>query len=84
MSVTTLLQCITGQLRVQGGSLQVLGKAPLTQGHGVPGRSIGYMPQEIALYQEFTLAETLSFFARCDAYCISIDRFDDVLSLHGG
>ena len=55
---------MTGQLHLHGGSLNVLGRPPLTKGHAVPGKSVGYMPQEIALYQEFTLAETLSFFAR--------------------
>ena len=30
----------------------------------VPGPLVGYMPQEIALYREFTVCETLQFFAR--------------------
>ncbi len=59
-------QCITGQLKLHGGTLEVLGRAPLTKGHEVPGRAIGYMPQEIALYMEFTVLETLKFFAKYD------------------
>jgi ABC-type multidrug transport system ATPase subunit len=57
-------QCITGQLKLHGGHLDVLGKPPLTKGHEVPGRAVGYMPQEIALYMEFTVLETLKFFAK--------------------
>ncbi len=65
-SFVAVFQCLTGQLRLHGGSLKVLGKAPLVEGHIVPGRGIGYMPQETALYMEFTVAETMYFFARYD------------------
>ena len=29
-----------------------------------PGHHLGYMPQEIALYDEFTILETLQYFGR--------------------
>lgn len=31
-------------------------------GSGVPGKRVGYMPQEIALYAEFTIKETMMYF----------------------
>lgn len=30
----------------------------------IPGSRIGYMPQELSLYQDFTISETLHFFGR--------------------
>lgn len=31
-------------------------------GSGVPGKRVGYMPQEIALYGEFSIRETMMYF----------------------
>lgn len=31
-------------------------------GSGVPGKRVGYMPQEIALYSEFSIKETMMYF----------------------
>lgn len=59
---TTLLSCIVGRRRLNSGELWVLGGHPGSRGSGVPGPRIGYMPQEIALYGEFTLRETLIYF----------------------
>lgn len=35
---------------------------PVTTGSGVPGARVGYMPQEIALYGEFSIRETMMYF----------------------
>lgn len=61
---TTLLKCIVGTLKISRGRITVLGKPPAFPGHGVPGRMVGYMPQELALYNEFTISNTLTFFGR--------------------
>ena len=58
---TTLLQCIVGKQSLKSGSVSVLGCKPGGSGR-VPGPRVGYMPQELALYNEFTIAETLSYF----------------------
>lgn len=34
-----------------------------SQGH-VPGKHVGYMPQEISIYEDFTIEETLMYFGR--------------------
>ncbi|KAH8362920.1 hypothetical protein KR084_003043 [Drosophila pseudotakahashii] len=59
---TTLLSCIVGRRRLNSGEIWVLGGRPGSRGSGVPGPRIGYMPQEIALYGEFTMRETLIYF----------------------
>ncbi|XP_035462271.1 ABC transporter G family member 23 isoform X1 [Scophthalmus maximus] len=61
---TTLLKCIVGTLKISRGHITVLGKPPAYPGHEVPGRMVGYMPQELALYHEFTISDTLTFFGR--------------------
>ncbi|KAF5291190.1 hypothetical protein FQA39_LY14432 [Lamprigera yunnana] len=59
---TTLLSCIVGRKRLNSGEIWVLGGTPGSRGSGVPGPRIGYMPQEIALYGEFSIEETLMYF----------------------
>ncbi|XP_061647141.1 ABC transporter G family member 23 isoform X4 [Phyllopteryx taeniolatus] len=61
---TTMLKCIVGTLSISRGRISVLGKPPAFPGHGVPGRMVGYMPQELALYNEFTIGDTLAFYGR--------------------
>ncbi|ALC47216.1 CG9990 [Drosophila busckii] len=59
---TTLLSCIVGRRRLDSGEIFVLGGKPGTRGSGVPGKRVGYMPQEIALYGEFSIQETMMYF----------------------
>uniref|UniRef100_A0A8K9WLV7 ATP-binding cassette, sub-family H, member 1 n=1 Tax=Oncorhynchus mykiss TaxID=8022 RepID=A0A8K9WLV7_ONCMY len=61
---TTLLKCILGTLKISRGHISVLGKPPAFPGHQVPGRMVGYMPQDLALYSEFSISDTLTFFGR--------------------
>ncbi|XP_054005275.1 ABC transporter G family member 23-like [Hylaeus anthracinus] len=59
---TTLLSCIVGRRRLNSGEIWVLGGRPGSKGSGVPGPRVGYMPQEIALYNEFSIRETFIYF----------------------
>ncbi|XP_061601555.1 ABC transporter G family member 23 isoform X2 [Cololabis saira] len=61
---TTLLKCIVGTLKISKGHITVLGKPPAFPGHEIPGKMVGYMPQDLALYNEFTISDTLIFFSR--------------------
>lgn len=53
-----------GVRSLNGGNINVLGRPPGQPGSGVPGPRIGYMPQEIALVDEFSIKETLFYFGR--------------------
>ena len=51
---TSLLKCILGRLTPESGKVRVFGRKP---SHGT-----GYMPQELALFGEFSIEETLTYF----------------------
>jgi len=40
----------------------VLDTKPGAPSSGIPGRRVGFMPQEIALYQDFTIREIFKYF----------------------
>lgn len=61
---TTLCNCITARNRPTKGKVAVFGKIPGTSGSNVPGPIIGFMPQEISLFPDFTIEETLLFFSQ--------------------
>ncbi|ODM92534.1 ABC transporter G family member 23 [Orchesella cincta] len=48
--------------KLNHGSVFLFGEKPGTKGIGIPGRNIGYMPQEVSLYEEFTVMEMLYYF----------------------
>jgi ABC-type multidrug transport system ATPase subunit len=54
----------TGRKNLNSGQLKVLGGIPGSPGSGVPGPRIGYMPQDIALVEEFSVKETIYYFGR--------------------
>ncbi|KAK2575824.1 hypothetical protein KPH14_007202 [Odynerus spinipes] len=61
---TTLLSCIVGIRNLDSGDIWVLGGRPCSKGSGIPGSSVGYMPQDICLVQEFSVIGTLYYFGR--------------------
>lgn len=61
---TTLLRCIVGRLKPRQGSVHVFGCKPGQAGSYIPGPGVGYMPQELTLYPEFSILETLTYFGR--------------------
>ena len=72
---TTLLKCIVGKHKLNSGSIRVFGEQPGTKGCGVPGSRVGYMPQELALFGEFNIAETLRYFSRI--YGMTYDKYKE-------
>lgn len=61
-----MLRCVVGRIKPRDGQSQVLvfGLGP-GEGRGeVPGRAVGYMPQEISIYEDFTIEETLLYFGK--------------------
>ena len=61
---TTLLSCILGRKYLQSGTITVYGGRPGDRTLGLPGQLVGYMPQDICLYLEFTIKETFQYFGR--------------------
>lgn len=61
---TTMLSAIVGLKTVDTGMVSVFGGIPGDRSIGIPGKRIGYMPQELALYGEFTIMESLQYFGR--------------------
>ncbi|XP_065888001.1 ABC transporter G family member 20-like isoform X2 [Dysidea avara] len=59
---TTLLRCVLGRLPIQSGQILILGQPPGTRGHSVPGKGVGYMPQEEAIAYDFKMRELLYYF----------------------
>ena len=53
---TTLLKVILGFLEPKSGNVNVIAE--------VPGSGVGYSPQEIALYPDLSISETLTFHGR--------------------
>ena len=58
---TTLLKVLLGRLVPWGGNALALGSAPGEPGAPVPGPAVGYAPQELALYEDLSIGETLHF-----------------------
>ncbi len=57
---TTLIRLLVGLIKPAQGSIIRLGEKPTRAN----SRSIGYMPQQPALYSELTVAQNIDFFAR--------------------
>ena len=61
---TSLLSLLVGRRGPTAGTVSVLGSRPGDTASGVPGRRVGFMPQELALYLQFTILETFFYFGR--------------------
>lgn len=60
---TTLLKCLLGRLKPPSGDILVFGQRPGSKKALVPGPAVGYMPQDIGLFDKFTIYETVRYFA---------------------
>ena len=58
---TTLMNCMTGLLSYQQGSIQLLGNE-IKQGNKSTNQFFGFVPQDFSFYQELTPVENLAFF----------------------
>lgn len=60
---TTLLRCVLGCMPLDRGSIHVFGHSPGTKKSGVPGVRVGFMPQDNALMDEFTIMQNFHYYA---------------------
>lgn len=65
---TTLILTITGLKKISSGEIWVLGGHPGSR--ATAGSKIGYMPQEMALFGDLTILETLNYFGKNILYWI--------------
>lgn len=78
---TTSLNCIIGRMKIDSGVLSVLGYSAGCKNSGIPGPNLGYMPQELALFGELTVLESMAYFGRLygmDSDTVS-ERCDELL-----
>jgi ABC-2 type transport system ATP-binding protein len=60
---STTIKCLTGLIRPSGGTMRILGIDPLADSVAVK-RRVGVVPEDLALFDRLTAAETLSFVAQ--------------------
>src|SRR5690606_5125274 len=75
---TTLIRSIVGLMRPEAGTVRVLGRT-------MPDKSgmarIGYMTQNIALYEDLTVRQNVAFFAAMAGVTRAPRRIDEALAL---
>ena len=59
---TTMIKLLVGVLKPHSGKILVNGKKPGSQGLGLPGRLVGYMPQDTALHLNFTIEQMFYYY----------------------
>ncbi|XP_035705644.1 ABC transporter G family member 23 isoform X2 [Folsomia candida] len=55
-------QAVAGLGKLDSGQVLVFGKVPGKKDSGIPGPLVGFMPQEVALYPNLTIAEIMAHF----------------------
>jgi len=79
---TTLMKLMLGLTRPTSGSVEVLGENPAFSSAVAQHRSLGYLPESVALYEAMSGREVLVFFARLKSVAVSeCDRLLDVVGL---
>ena len=79
---STTIKCLTGLLAPTGGTMRILGLDPIRDPVGVK-RRVGVVPEDLALFEHLTAAETLAFVGQVhglDAATIH-RRTDELLAL---
>lgn len=61
---TSILRCIMGFIKPDSGRIRVFGKKPAAPRSFVPGKDLGYMPQDVALNNGLTVHEMLRYFGK--------------------
>lgn len=83
---TSILRCIMGFIKPDSGRIKVFGKKPAAPRSFVPGRDLGYMPQDVALNNGLTVHEMMRYFGKIfllppNEVEERIDRLIDILGI---
>ena len=57
-----MIKLLVGVLKPHSGNIFIKGKEPGSQGLDLPGRLVGYMPQDTALYLNLTIEQTFYYY----------------------
>jgi ABC-2 type transport system ATP-binding protein len=79
---STTIKCLTGLLRPSSGDIRILGLDPATAAVEIK-RRVGVVPEDLALFERLTAAETLSFIGQVHGMATETlkTRSGDLLSL---
>lgn len=78
---TTMIRCLLGLIAPTSGRIEI-GGGPPSALHREAGPSIGYMPQEEALYEDLTVEGNVRFFARIHGLREALDgKIEQALEL---
>jgi ABC-2 type transport system ATP-binding protein len=79
---STTIKCLTGLLKPSGGEMRILGVDPIADPVSVK-RRIGVVPEDLALFERLTAAETLTFIGQVHGIAPEVfkARSADLLSL---
>ena len=79
---STTIKCLTGLLKPTAGTMRILSTDPIADPIGVK-RRIGVVPEDLALFDRLTAAETLSFVAQVHGIdrSTAASRASDLLQL---
>ncbi|OXA60605.1 ABC transporter G family member 23 [Folsomia candida] len=85
---TTLISCLVGLQKLNCGRIEIMGRNIETYENGIPGGLLGYMPQELALYNSFTILETFNYYGFLHGMTqknisMKLDKFQKLLNLPG-
>lgn len=79
-----MLRCVVGRLaHDKSADVLVFGCKPNSRYSDIPGKQVGYMPQEISIYDDFTIEETLYYFGKINKMTIELieKRIEFLLTL---
>ena len=79
---TTLIKILVGALKPDTGHIRVMGYDPVKQKYEIRPR-VGYMPQQLALYDDLSAHENVSFFGTARQIPNLKKRVNEVLELLG-
>jgi ABC-2 type transport system ATP-binding protein len=77
---TTAIRALCGLLRIDGGTIRVLGQDPVADHHAITA-TVGYLSQRFSLYGDLSIDENIAFFAEIHGVTDYRSRRDRLLEI---